>query len=105
MATRILLTGANGFIGSHILDQLLTKGHSVRAIIRSQAKAQQVLSDFPGFGNRLDFGIVPDITAAGAFDEVIQSNPPFDTVIHTASPFLCTYPISVFRTFDHFYHN
>jgi nucleoside-diphosphate-sugar epimerase len=91
MVQRVLLTGANGFVGSHILDQLLAQGFSVRSIVRSQAKAQQVLSDFPNFGSRLDFGIVPDITAPGAFDEVVKSSPPFDTVIHTASPFLCKF--------------
>lgn len=26
---RILVTGGSGFIGSHIIDQLLEKGHSV----------------------------------------------------------------------------
>ena len=88
MAKRVLLTGANGFVGSHILDQLLSKGHSVRSIVRSQPKADQVLSDFPNHGSNLDFGIVPDITTAGAFDNVVQSTPPFDIVIHTASPFL-----------------
>ena len=91
MVQRVLLTGANGFVGSHVLDQLLARGFSVRSIVRSQAKAQQVLSDFPNFGTRLDFGIIPDITAPGAFDEVVKSNPPFDTVIHTASPFLCKF--------------
>jgi nucleoside-diphosphate-sugar epimerase len=88
MTQRILLTGANGFVGSHILDQLLSHGISVRSIVRSQSKAQQVLSDFPNYGSQLDFGIVPDITAPGAFDQAVQSTPPFDGVIHTASPFL-----------------
>jgi nucleoside-diphosphate-sugar epimerase len=88
MVQRALLTGANGFIGSHILEQLLAQGYSVRAIVRSQAKAQQVISDFPNYGSKLDTGVVPDITAPGAFDEAVKSNPPFDTVIHTASPFL-----------------
>ena len=88
MVQRVLLTGCNGFVGSHILEQLLSRDLSVRGIVRSQAKAQQVLSDFPNFGTKLDFGIVPDITAPGAFDSVVQSSPPFDTVIHTASPFL-----------------
>ncbi|KAJ3119215.1 methylglyoxal reductase (NADPH-dependent) gre2 [Physocladia obscura] len=88
MTRRVLLTGANGFVGSHILDKLLSLGHSVRAIIRSQSKAEQVLSDFPNYGSQLDFGIVSDITSPGAFDKVVQSTPPFDTVIRTASPFL-----------------
>ncbi|TAQ88809.1 hypothetical protein B7494_g2866 [Chlorociboria aeruginascens] len=88
MAKRILLTGANGFVGSHILDQLLGSGFSVRAIVRSEAKSKQVLSDFPNYGSQLDFGIVPDITTSGAFDTAVQANPPFDAVVHTASPFL-----------------
>ena len=88
MAKRVLLTGANGFLGSHILSLLLKSSHSVRAIVRSQSKANQVLKDFPEAGTSLDFGIVPDITAPHAFDTVIQSQPPFDAVIHTASPFL-----------------
>lgn len=89
MVQRVLLTGANGFVGSHILDQLLIEGLLVRAVVRSDSKANQVLSDFPNFGSQLDFGVVPDITAAGAYNEVVQAVPPFDVVIHTASPFLC----------------
>ena len=71
------------------MDQLLAQGHSVRVIVRSEAKASQVRADFPGFGSQLEFGIVPDITSTGAFNQVIQSVVPFDIVIHTASPFLC----------------
>jgi nucleoside-diphosphate-sugar epimerase len=89
MSQRILLTGANGFIGAHILSLLLTNGYSVRAILRSQSKADQVLADFPTYASKLDFGIVPDITAPGAFDTAVRSDPPFNAAIHTASPFLC----------------
>jgi nucleoside-diphosphate-sugar epimerase len=88
MVQRVLLTGANGFVGSHVLDRLLSRGWSVRSVVRSQAKADQVAADFPNMTSQLDFGIVPDITAPGAFNEVVKSSPPFDTVIHTASPFL-----------------
>lgn len=88
MAQRILLTGANGFIGSVILEKLLQQGFSVRAIIRSEEKAKQLLADFPNKGDQLDYGIVPDITSPGAFDDVVKSTPPFEAVIHTASPFL-----------------
>ncbi|OCK76200.1 NAD(P)-binding protein [Lepidopterella palustris CBS 459.81] len=84
---RVLLTGANGFVGSHILSQLLSAKHSVRAVVRSQSKVDAVRADFPSFSN-LDFAIVPDMTTSGAFDKALESTPPFDTVIHTASPFL-----------------
>lgn len=37
--------------------------------------------------DKLDFVIVEDIAKPGAFDDAIVSHPPFETVIHTASPF------------------
>lgn len=86
---RILLTGANGFIASHILSQLLsTPTNSVRAVVRSQSKVDAIKSLFPAPASQLDYAIVPDITAPEAFDEALKSNPPFDIVMHTASPFL-----------------
>ena len=90
MAThRILLTGANGFVGSHILKQLLPRSNvSVRAVVRSQSKIEDVKHDFGNFKN-LDFAIVPDITSPNAFHEALQdTDTPFDAVIHSASPFL-----------------
>jgi nucleoside-diphosphate-sugar epimerase len=36
---------------------------------------------------RLAFAIVGDVSSPDAFDEVVKSDPPFDVVIHTASPF------------------
>ncbi len=88
MSQRILLTGANGFLGSHILSQLLEQGHFVRAIVRSQPKADQILHDFSAHASQLDFHLVPDMAIPGAFDEAVQSSPPFDIIIHTASPYL-----------------
>ncbi|TPX17120.1 uncharacterized protein E0L32_003238 [Thyridium curvatum] len=88
MVRRVLLTGANGFIAQHILAAYLEDGHSVRGVVRSQAKADQLASIFSKYpASQLDFGVVPDITTPGAFDEVLKSSPPFDTVVHSASPF------------------
>ena len=89
MVQRVLLTGANGYIGSHILSVLLARGLSVRSVVRSQAKVDQMRADFSNCTNaQLDFALVPDITAPGAYEKAVVSNPPFDTVIHAASPFL-----------------
>ncbi|KAI5860849.1 putative NADPH-dependent methylglyoxal reductase GRE2 [Durotheca rogersii] len=86
---RILLTGANGYIAQHILWQLLEEGYSVRAVARSESKIEPLRKTFGKWLGtpQLDFGVVPDIAIPGAFDAVLQSDPPFDIVIHTASPF------------------
>jgi nucleoside-diphosphate-sugar epimerase len=88
---RILITGANGFLGSHILKQLLPRENvSVRAVVRSDSKIDNVKHDFGTYKN-LDFAIVPDITSPNAFDDALtKTDIPFDTVIHSASPFLYT---------------
>ncbi|KAI1389317.1 putative NADPH-dependent methylglyoxal reductase GRE2 [Hypoxylon trugodes] len=91
MATshRVLLTGANGYIAQHILAQLLEAGHSVRATARSQSKIDALKKTFAKYVDtpQLDFAVVPDITAPKAFDAALASDPPFDRVLHTASPF------------------
>lgn len=87
MARRVLLTGANGFIGSHILAQLLEQGCSVCCAVRTQEKGDRILGDFAAQKSRIDITIVPDIVAPGAYNTAVQGVPPFDAVFHTASPF------------------
>jgi len=87
MAQKVLLTGANGFLGSHILSELLKSGFNVRSVVRSQAKVSQIQQDFPTYTSQMDFAIVPDMTAPNAFVSALQSNQPITTVIHQASPF------------------
>ncbi|KAL8729058.1 MAG: hypothetical protein Q9166_004975 [cf. Caloplaca sp. 2 TL-2023] len=85
---RVLLTGGSGFIAVHVLEALLTQGHSVVTSVRSETKAQMLRDTFPNYGKaKLDFAIVVDIAQEGAFDEAVKSDPSFEWVIHTASPY------------------
>lgn len=86
--TRVLLTGGSGFIAAHVLDILLQHGHSVVTTVRSQEKAEKIKKAHPKYASdKLDFAIVEDIAQEGAFDKAVISDPPFEAVIHTASPF------------------
>ncbi|KAF2000045.1 NADPH-dependent methylglyoxal reductase-like protein GRE2 [Amniculicola lignicola CBS 123094] len=87
--TRVLLTGGSGFIAAHTLDVLLKRGHSVVTTVRTQAKADKIKEAYKGLYEKgqLDFAIVPDIAQEGAFDQAVVSDPPFEAVLHTASPF------------------
>ncbi|KAK1980529.1 NAD dependent epimerase/dehydratase [Colletotrichum cereale] len=89
MPQRVLVTGANGFIAQHILAQFLAAGHSVRAVVRGESSASKLRKTFAPHlaSSQLDIALVPDMTAAGAFDAALASDPPFDVVLHTASPF------------------
>ncbi|CAI6340362.1 unnamed protein product [Periconia digitata] len=87
--TRVLLTGGSGFIAAHTLDVLLKRGHSVVTTVRTQEKADKIKLDHKSEveNGQLGFTIVPDIAQEGAFDEAVKSEPPFEAVLHTASPF------------------
>ncbi|KAF2872023.1 NADPH-dependent methylglyoxal reductase-like protein GRE2 [Massariosphaeria phaeospora] len=87
--TRVLLTGGSGFIAAHTLDVLLKKGHSVVTTVRTQEKADKIKAAYQSAVDKgqLGFAIVPDIAQPNAFDEAVVSEPPFEAVLHTASPF------------------
>ncbi|KAI1458103.1 flavonol reductase [Annulohypoxylon moriforme] len=86
MARYVFLTGANGFIGSHILAELLDRGFSVGCAVRTQAKGDKILEDFAAQKSQIDISIIPDIILPDAYNVVLQKYP-FEAVFHTASLF------------------
>ncbi|CAG9936166.1 unnamed protein product [Clonostachys rosea f. rosea IK726] len=81
----VLVTGATGFIGAHVVDELLRRGLKVRGATRSVAKGNLMMQARLQYGGRLDFVEVDDFERPGRLQEAVQG---VDAVIHVASP-LC----------------
>ncbi|KAI1179695.1 hypothetical protein F4777DRAFT_531465 [Nemania sp. FL0916] len=83
---KVLLTGGSGFIATHILELLLSKGYEVVTTVRTEAKAKILRDAHPGAP--LTVAIVEDVAQDGAFDAVLQKEGSgLDYIQHTASPF------------------
>jgi nucleoside-diphosphate-sugar epimerase len=78
----VLVTGATGFIGAHVVDVLLDRGLKVRGATRSKKKAQAMLDGRPNHSTKLDFVQVQDFDQTGVFDDAVKD---VDAVIHVAS--------------------
>ncbi|MDL9978546.1 NAD-dependent epimerase/dehydratase family protein [Microbacterium sp. ASV49] len=72
---RILLTGATGYVGSAVLDELVGAGHEVVALVRSVAAAEQVRAK----DARAEIGDAADA------DRLAGLLATTDAVIHTAA--------------------
>jgi nucleoside-diphosphate-sugar epimerase len=71
----VLVTGINGYIGSHIGDQLLGAGYEVCGAVRSVEKAKWLIDMFEPYGKE-NFRLVeiPDMTVEGALDDAVKGN-------------------------------
>lgn len=70
----VLVTGANGYIASHIVDQLLQRGYRVRGTVRNVAKASwvQELFDKRYDSGRFELTSISDYTKPEAFTDVLK---------------------------------
>ena len=88
--TKVLLTGASGYIGKHITLQLLNQGYEVRASVRTLAKSSEVrnavlphLLDSSNVDAKLTF-IELDLEKDAGWTDALKG---IDVLMHTASPF------------------
>jgi nucleoside-diphosphate-sugar epimerase len=73
---KVVLTGATGFIGSHVLTELQDHGHEVTALVRADADAELVAA-------RGATPIVVDLYNRPTLQNLLRDA---DGAIHTASP-------------------
>lgn len=88
--TKVLVTGATGYIAKHIVLQLLQAGYQVCGSVRSLARVQEVMDAVrphlePTFelDQHLSF-VELDLTVDAGWDDAMRG---IDVLLHTASPF------------------
>src|SRR6266571_2192468 len=72
----VALTGATGFIGSHVLIELLKHGHDVTALVRDDAQAEAVAAR----------GATPAVVDLYDTSAVVRLLTDTEGAIHAASP-------------------
>ena len=73
---KVALTGATGFVGSHVLAELEEHGHEVTALVRGDADAEAVAAR----------GVTPAVVDLYDRPTVLSRLSDADGAIHTASP-------------------
>src|SRR5262252_1334362 len=90
MSATVLVTGGSGFVGSHVILQLLNAGHGVRTTVRSLEKVLIVRSMLANGGaknlERLSFCVADLMRDEGWADACSDC----DYVMHVASPLIAT---------------
>ncbi len=91
----MLLTGANGYIGRHILLELLNQGYQVRASVRSLQKSGEIVDalrnhvkDVNTLDSNLSF-VELSLDSDAGWNEAMAG---VDVLIHSASPFPLVIP-------------
>lgn len=84
----VLVTGANGFVGAHVADQLLQGGYRVRGTVRDASKHQWLVERFSEkYGkDRFELITVKDMREPGAYDSAVSGVLPHGDAIVSSAP-------------------
>ena len=84
----LLITGANGFLGMHVVREALERGYHVRGTVRSESSAAKVRDLFAKYDSRLSLCVVPDLTTTEFYESAFSGTmKPITGVINVAAPF------------------
>ena len=89
--TKVLVTGASGFIAKHCIAELLRRGFAVRGTLRNLARAEEVRASVGRAGadaSAVEF-VAADLLSDAGWEEAMQG---CTYVQHVASPFPLTEP-------------
>jgi nucleoside-diphosphate-sugar epimerase len=89
--SRVLVTGATGFIAGHAIEELIKGGHEVRGTVRSLRDAARVAHlhrTAESLGGRLEL-VEADLAQDAGWDAAVAGQ---EYVLHMASPFPATPP-------------
>lgn len=88
--SKVLVTGASGFIGLHTVLHCLQSSYKVRATVRSEIQEKKVSQALAGRVNTADLEFVQaDLLQDEGWDGAVKG---CDAVIHTASPYSADNP-------------
>lgn len=76
--TRVLVTGAAGFVGNNVIDLLVKKGYDVRAMVRNVEKGQLRLAKF---GDAIEI-VQGDVTNRAGLAALMEN---VDAIVHTVA--------------------
>jgi nucleoside-diphosphate-sugar epimerase len=80
--SRVLVTGASGFLGREVCARLLGSGHTPVAGLRGLDRCQAVRDSVPGIS---DFRILGDLSSECSESSVVDALEGIDTVVHLAA--------------------
>lgn len=83
--TKVLVTGASGFVAAHTVLQLLDKGYLVVGTVRSKLKGETLARQINN--DSFSFEVVPKIEEKGSLDEFVAHHSDAKVLIHIALPF------------------
>ena len=82
----VCVTGASGFIASHIVADLLAAGYAVRGTVRDASATDKYgfLTELPGASERLEL-VTANLNEPDSFGPAVAG---CEYVLHTASPYV-----------------
>lgn len=84
-----LVTGANSFVGAHVINSLIAAGHHVVGTVRRASVIDEIFALHPEWKESLELIVVGDYADEASWDSVFKGYS-IDYIMHVAAPLLDT---------------